>query len=186
MLLWSSTQTINQLGGRSKETPSQKENSCHQVECQGSFQTMPPQRIDGSANLHSTSRPLPGSDDAQALFWQRTLPLRMECNFRISLQLNKCNLATQQLGPTHHPFCHSCPSPRTTQGSSVRQRSLRNIPVNARGIVDVYIDNFIGLTVDLDDSNNATRLERSPLLGLTAIFREVSPFEPLPRDNMDA
>ena len=61
-----------------------------------------------------------------------------------------------------------------------------DIPVDARGIVDLYIDDFIGLTVDLDNTDNATRLERAPLLGLTAVSREVSPFEPLPRDDMDA
>ncbi len=125
MLLWLSSQTINQLGGCRKETPSQKENSCCQVGRQGSFQTKPPQCIDGGANLHSTSHPLPGSDDAQAPFRWCTLPLRMGHNLIISLQFNKCNLATQRLGPTH-PFCRSCPSPRTTQGRSVRQRSLWN------------------------------------------------------------
>jgi hypothetical protein len=61
-----------------------------------------------------------------------------------------------------------------------------DIPIDARGIVDLYIDDFVGLTVDLDDTDNATRLERAPLLGLTAVAREVSPFEPLPRDEMDA
>ncbi len=61
-----------------------------------------------------------------------------------------------------------------------------DIPVDTRGIVDLYIDDFIGLTVDLDNTDNATRLERAPLLGLTAVSREVSPFEPLARDDMDA
>ena len=60
-----------------------------------------------------------------------------------------------------------------------------DIPVDARGIVDLYIDDFIGLTVDLNNTDNATRLERAPLLGLTAVSREVSPFEPLPCDDMD-
>ncbi len=41
----------------------------------------------------------------------------------------------------------------------IRQDLIVDIPVNARGIVDVYIDDFFGLTVDLEDSNNATRLE---------------------------
>ena len=49
----------------------------------------------------------------------------------------------------------------------------------------MYINNFIGLTVDLEDSDNATRLERAPLLGLTAVSREVPPFKPLPRNDMD-
>ncbi len=61
-----------------------------------------------------------------------------------------------------------------------------DIPVGARGIVDLYIGDFIGLTVDLNNTDNATRLERALLLGLTVVSREVSLFEPLPRDDMDA
>ena len=61
-----------------------------------------------------------------------------------------------------------------------------NIPVDARGTVDVYIDDFIGLYVDLENTDNATHLERAPLLGLTMVSRKVSPFEPLPHDDMDA
>jgi hypothetical protein len=33
------------------------------------------------------------------------------------------------------------------------------IPINARGIVNVYIVDFIGLTVDLDETDNAIHLE---------------------------
>jgi hypothetical protein len=61
-----------------------------------------------------------------------------------------------------------------------------DIPVDARGIVNVYFDDFIGLTINLNNTNNATRLEEAPLLGLTAVSREVSPIKPLPRDDMDA
>jgi hypothetical protein len=55
-----------------------------------------------------------------------------------------------------------------------------DIPINPCGTVDVYIDNFIGLTVDLEGSDNTTCLERAPLLGLMVVLQEVSPFEPLP------
>jgi hypothetical protein len=61
------------------------------------------------------------------------------------------------------------------------------IPIDARGTVDVYIAVFIGLTVDLkQNTDNTTRPERAPLLGLGVTSREVSPFEPLPHDDMDA
>jgi hypothetical protein len=59
----------------------------------------------------------------------------------------------------------------------IGQDLIVDIPVDARGIVDLYIADFIGLTVDLDNTDNATRLERAPLLGLTAVSRE---------DDMDA
>ncbi len=61
-----------------------------------------------------------------------------------------------------------------------------DVPANPRGTIDVYIDNFIGLAVDLEGSDNTTRLEQAPLLGLTVILREVSPFKPLPQDDMEA
>ncbi len=59
-----------------------------------------------------------------------------------------------------------------------------DIPVDPRGTVDLYIDDFCGLTVDIDD--NALRLERAPLLALVSAAREVATTEPLPRDDMEA
>jgi hypothetical protein len=55
-----------------------------------------------------------------------------------------------------------------------------DIPVNPRGTVNIYIDNFIRLTVNLKGSDNTTRLEHAPLLGLTVFLQEVLPFETLP------
>ncbi len=55
-----------------------------------------------------------------------------------------------------------------------------DVPVDPRGTVDIYIDNFIGLTVDLEGSDNMTRLKQAPLLGLTVVLQEVLPFEPFP------
>jgi hypothetical protein len=59
-----------------------------------------------------------------------------------------------------------------------------DIPVGSRGTVDLYIDNFCGLMVDIDD--NATRLERAPLLALVSAAREVTEIEPLPRNDIEA
>jgi hypothetical protein len=63
-------------------------------------------------------------------------------------------------------------------------RSHIDIPVNSRGIVNLYIDDFFGLMVDID--NNAPRLERAPLLALIAAAREVAEIEPLPCDDIEA
>ena len=41
-----------------------------------------------------------------------------------------------------------------------------DIPVDSRGTVNLYIDDFCGLTVDIDD--NAARLERASLLALVS------------------
>ena len=53
-----------------------------------------------------------------------------------------------------------------------------DIPVDPRGTVDLYFDDFCGLIVDIDD--DALRLERAPLLALGSIAHEVATIEPLP------
>ncbi len=68
----------------------------------------------------------------------------------------------------------------------IRQDLIVEIPINMRGTVNVYINDFIELTVDLNTTDNAIRLEQASLLGLTAVSREVSIFEPLLCDDMDA
>ena len=44
----------------------------------------------------------------------------------------------------------------------IGQDLIVEIPVDPRGTVDLYVDDFCGLMVDIDD--NATRLERAPFL----------------------
>ncbi len=34
-----------------------------------------------------------------------------------------------------------------------------DIPINTRGIINTYINDFIGLTVNIDDTNSATHLK---------------------------
>ena len=41
-----------------------------------------------------------------------------------------------------------------------------DVPVDARGTADVYIDNAITLTVDAKESNNVQRLEQATLLAI--------------------
>jgi hypothetical protein len=59
-----------------------------------------------------------------------------------------------------------------------------DIPVNPRGTIDLYINDYCGLTVDIGD--NAIRLKRAPLLALGSTAREVATTEPLPRDDIEA
>ena len=56
-----------------------------------------------------------------------------------------------------------------------------DIPIDPRGMVDVYIDDLIGLTVEIPNSKNVARLERATLLALHTIARPVHPDEPIPR-----
>jgi len=59
-----------------------------------------------------------------------------------------------------------------------------DIPVNSRGTVDLYINDFCGLMVDIDD--NAARLDRAPLLALVSAAQEVAEIETLPHDDIEA
>ena len=47
-----------------------------------------------------------------------------------------------------------------------------DVPVNPRGIADVYIDDTVALTVDLEGSDNVARLEQSTLLAIHCAARE--------------
>jgi hypothetical protein len=68
----------------------------------------------------------------------------------------------------------------------IRRDHIIDFPVNPRATVDIYINDFIGLAVDIEGSNNAKRIEKSPLLGLNAVSQEVADDESIPCDNMDA
>ena len=61
-----------------------------------------------------------------------------------------------------------------------------DVPINPRGTADVYIDDTVGLAVDIEGSGNDTRLERAILLAIHATAREVHPSEPIPRSAMAA
>jgi hypothetical protein len=58
------------------------------------------------------------------------------------------------------------------------------IDINDRGTHDVYINNVIGLAIDLPDTKNIQRIERAHLLAIHACCRPVHNFEPIPRHSM--
>jgi hypothetical protein len=61
-----------------------------------------------------------------------------------------------------------------------------DISIITRGTVDIYIDNFSSLAVNVENSNNMTQLKQAPILGLTAVSCKILPLEPLTFDDMDA
>ena len=61
-----------------------------------------------------------------------------------------------------------------------------DVPVDARGTADVYIDDTIALTVDVEDSNNVQRLKQETLLAIQCSAREKHKDEPIPREEMAA
>jgi hypothetical protein len=60
------------------------------------------------------------------------------------------------------------------------------IPVDPRGTHDVYIDDIIGLTVDIPGSNNVARGQAAALLAIDATARPNHPNEPISRKIMYA
>ncbi len=61
-----------------------------------------------------------------------------------------------------------------------------NISINKRGMHDIYIDDLIGLGLDLPKCNNKKRSEAAPLLAINACSQRVTNDEPIPRHNMAA
>ncbi len=58
------------------------------------------------------------------------------------------------------------------------------IPVNPRGITDVYIDDFILLAVDIKGTDNLQRCDHAPLLAFDSCSRPLDENEPIPRETM--
>jgi hypothetical protein len=61
-----------------------------------------------------------------------------------------------------------------------------DIPVDARGKIDVYIDDTTGLTVDVPGTDNASRMEAAIPLAIEVAARPNDPNEPIPREPMIA
>ena len=61
-----------------------------------------------------------------------------------------------------------------------------DLPVDPRGKIDCYIDDTVGITVDLPDTDNIQRMECASLLAIHATSRPIHQQEPLPRDEMAA
>ncbi len=58
----------------------------------------------------------------------------------------------------HKPTFHQKKCSQKTFHSGSDETSLSTF-LDARGIVEVYIDDFIGLTINLNNTNKATRLK---------------------------
>ena len=61
-----------------------------------------------------------------------------------------------------------------------------DIPIDPRGLHDVYIEDLILLTVDIPGTDNAARGQSASLLAINATARPNHPDEPIPRESMDA
>ena len=61
-----------------------------------------------------------------------------------------------------------------------------DIPVDPKGVTGVYIDDTVGLTMDIEVSNNTMRLERAILLDIYMVVCPRHPSEPIPCEETTA
>ena len=61
-----------------------------------------------------------------------------------------------------------------------------DLPIDPRGKIDCYIDDTVGITVDIPETDNIQRMECASLLAIHATSRPIHQQEPLPRDEMAA
>ena len=59
-----------------------------------------------------------------------------------------------------------------------------DLPVDARGTVDMYIANTIAINIDLEGSENVERLRQCILLIIQCTSRARNPNEPIPGHEM--
>jgi len=147
---------------------------------------MPPKRDDSNSDMHSAPIQRPRSVDALTQIWRSPCPsewgsiVESICNLANAILLNdEWDPSSLQL-----PAQHLVPNTIILEDDipfGIRRVLIVDIPVDSKGTVDLYFDNFCGLTVDID--NNATRLERAPLLAFVSAAREVAEIEPLPCDD---
>jgi len=61
-----------------------------------------------------------------------------------------------------------------------------DIPINPRGIYDLYLDDIIGLSLDMPETNNLERSAAAHLLAIATTARPSHENEPIPREAMEA
>ncbi len=89
----------------------------------------------------------------------------------------------------HSPIQHLVPAPITLDDDipfGEGRELIVNIPINPRGINDIYVDDIIPLTVGLPNTDNMLRCESAALLAIHATVRESHPDDPSPREFMES
>ena len=107
-----------------------------------------------------------------------------------------CDLATTIMqhddwdpATLHAPQPELVPLPKYVEEDvplAVGRELVVDIPVNPRGVGECYIDDLVGATVEIPESNHADRLSQGFLLAIAIAARELNPNEPIPREEMAA
>ncbi len=107
-----------------------------------------------------------------------------------------CNLATAIISHNnwdpdklHAPDQENFPPPISLPNNipfgEVRELIV-NVEANPHGILNIYMDDLIGLGLDLPNSKNIKQSEQAPLLAIDACSRQLYNKEPIPCHDMAA
>jgi hypothetical protein len=105
-----------------------------------------------------------------------------------------CDLATAIIGDDewdpdelHSPDQHHLP-PHTFLPDDIPfaegKELIVDIDIDDRGTHEMYLDDLIGLGIDLPNTNNIKRSERAPLLAIHTCARPLHANEPIPRQHI--
>ncbi len=61
-----------------------------------------------------------------------------------------------------------------------------DIPIDSRGTSDIYINNLVSLTVEIEGTDNLVRSDCTPLLAFDICARPLDPNEPISHKTMEA
>ncbi len=84
---------------------------------------------------------------------------------------------------------HLVPTPKCLDELTpwgVRLDLIVDVPINPRGVTDIYIDDLITLTVDIPRTDNLARGMAAALLAIDSSAPRNHTHEPIPRESMDA
>jgi hypothetical protein len=85
----------------------------------------------------------------------------------------------QELVPPLHLLNNAAPF-------AVGLEQVVHIPIDPRGTSHIYIDDFIQVTVHLDNTNNSFRCKHATLLAMDCCSRPKHPHKPIPWEDMEA
>jgi hypothetical protein len=107
------------------------------------------------------------------------------CDLATAILLNKNWKPDELHAPNQDKFPEPQFFPDNTPFGKGRELIV-NVDVNKFGIHNIYIDDLIGLRINLPDSDHCKRSECAPLLAMDICARWPNPNEPIPRYKMAA
>lgn len=145
-----------------------------QSQLQISFQKVPSEYKNCHPNLCSTSHRKRSHHFSDTQFWWKAFHLEWSDIAKSLCDLKNTLITCKDWDPTelHAPNQNMVPKNKILDDYGpfgMRCELAIDIPVNPRGQEDLYVNNSIGLMVDIQNSGNNTRLERESLLAIHTV-----------------